>query len=215
MKFWLASSDLKLIESATATGLFAGVITNPRVVAEAKRNPLDLFRDICQLAAAAYYQLNAGPADAMLAEARKFLAIAPGKMRIKVPATREGFGVIAALAREGHEVMATCVPTQSWMVLTLAAGARVIAPYGSMLQKRGIATKADEVVAMQQIINAQDSPAEICVGIYDVTEIAFYARHGIRQAFIWGKDVDAFLRQPLVDEAVAQFAGDWKNIAGY
>lgn len=203
------------MEEYLPTGVFAGVITNPKVVAEAKRPPLEFFREVCRLAPAAYYQLRDGSAAEMLAEAERFLAIDPAKMRIKVPATRAGFQTIRTLTERGHAVMATAVPTASWLIFALAAGAKAIAPYGSMLQKRGLASKADEVAKMQRIIDAQQSPAEICVGIYDVTELPTYAVLGVRSCFVWGKDAPAFLSQPLVDEAAAGFRGDWAAIEQY
>lgn len=215
MKIWLASADLKLLEEYLPTGVFAGVITNPKVVAEAKRAPLEFFHEVCRIAPAAYYQLREDSADAMLAEAEQFIAVDPEKMRIKVPATRAGFHVIHTLAARNHEVMATVVPTAAWLVFALAAGARVIAPYGGMLQKRGQASKVEEVSRMQQIIAAQKSTAEICVGIYDVTELPSYALLGVRSCFVWGRDVPAFLEQPLVEEALAGFRGDWRTLEQY
>ncbi|HEX2099080.1 MAG TPA: transaldolase family protein [Candidatus Synoicihabitans sp.] len=215
MKIWLATADLKLIEEYFPYGLFAGVITNPHVVAEAQRPPVEFFREVCRLAPAAYYQLREASAADMLAEAEKFIAIDPQKMRIKVPATPAGLQTIRALANRGHEVMATVVPTTAWLVFALAAGARTVAPYGSMLQRRGLASKLDEVIAMQRIIDAQRSSVDLCVGIYDPTEFSQYAREGIRSCFVWGRDVPAFLNQPLVDEALQGFAGDWKAIEQY
>ncbi|MDR1283111.1 MAG: transaldolase [Opitutaceae bacterium] len=215
MKIWLASADLKLIEEHFPAGIFSGVITNPKVVAEAGRPPLEFFREVCRIAPAAWYQLRDASAAGMLREAEAFLAIDPEKMRIKVPATRAGFEVIATLSRRDLQVMATIVPTASWLVFALAAGARFVAPYGGMLQKRGLASKLEEVVRMQRIIDAQKSAAELCVGIYDVTEFPVYAAHGVRSCFVWGRDVASFLTQPLVDEAAAGFHGDWNALSVY
>lgn len=207
MKLWLASSDCDLIARQLSSGIFAGVVTNPAVVAEAKRDRVELFRDLVKLAPVVWYQLLAGTEKEMLADAEHMLAIDPVRMRIKVPATRTGLGVIRRLSDQNLHIMATCVPTRSWLVLALAAGARVIAPYSSMLQKRGIAAKAEEVVLMQELIDRQGSPAEILTGLYDPTDLPYYAAHGIRSGFIWAKDVDAFLTQPLAEEAAAGFGG--------
>lgn len=212
MKIWLAGSSLKSLEKHLHAGIFAGVITNPHVVAEAKRPPSEFFREVCRMADAAYYQLRDAPALEMLAEAERFLEIDPEKMRIKVPATREGLHVIRQLSGRGHPVMATVVPTATWLVFALAAGARAVAPYGSMLQKRGFAAKTEEVVRMQKIIDAQRAPAELCVGVYDATDFPFYAAHGVGACFVWERDVEAFLDQPLVEEAVAGFQKDWKTL---
>lgn len=215
MKFWLATANPKRAEECLAYGVFKGVITNPHVVAQEGRPPKDIFRDLCRIAPAAYYQLHAGDINEMLKEAETMLAIAPDKMRIKVPTTRNGLAVIRRLTDQGLHIMATAVPTSTWMVWAVAAGAVAIAPYSGMLQKRGILSKMEGVFAMQAIIDRQGYDVEICTGIYDATEIASYAAHGIRSAFIWEKDVETFLTQDLVDEAAANFDGDWAQINSY
>lgn len=213
MELWLADSNLSQIERHMNLGIFAGVITNPRVVAEAGCRPEELFQSICQMAPAAWVQLRDADLQTMLDEAERMLAINSEKMRIKVPASIAGLGVVSRLAKQGLDVMATCVPTAAWLCFALAAGARRIAPYGSMLQKRGLASKRSEVIQMQQIIDRQAPEVTICTGIYDVTELAEYAHAGVRSFFIWGKDVDAFLTQPLVGEALAGFDADHQKIA--
>ena len=212
MKFWLATANVKRAEECLAYGVFQGIITNPHVVALEKAPPKEIFRDLCSIAPKAYYQLHAGEVDAMLNEADEMLSINPEKMLIKVPATRNGIAVIRRLTEQGLKVMATAVPTSSWMVFAIAAGAVAIAPYSGMLQKRNIISKMEGVFAMQEIIDKQQYGAEICTGIYHATEIALYAAKGIKSAFIWEKDVEAFLTQDLSDEAAASFDKDWEAI---
>ena len=215
MKFWLATANPKRTEQCLAYGIFEGVITNPHVVAQEARNPKDIFADLCKIAPFAYYQLHAGEVSDMLREADEMLAIDPEKMRIKVPATRNGLSVIQKLSQHGLPIMATVVPTSTWMIFAVAAGAVAIAPYSGMLQKRNILSKMEGVIAMQEIIDSQCYEVEICTGIYDATEIAVYAANGIRSAFIWEKDVESYLTQGLVDEAAANFESDWKQIDSY
>ncbi len=212
MQLWLASSDLKQVEQVMNYGIFAGVITNPHVVAESGMKATDLFKELVQLAPAAWYQLRDADKQTMLAEADNMLAIDPQRMRIKSPATVPGLGVVRDLSERGLDVTATCVPTTAWLCFALAAGARRIAPYGSMLQKRGLASKTDEVMQMQHIIDEQAADAVICTGIYDVTELPMYAAAGVQSFFIWGRDVEKFLDQPLVQEAVDNFKGDWDKL---
>lgn len=212
MKFWLATANVKRAEECLAYGIFEGIITNPHVVAQEDAPPQALFADLCTIAPLAYYQLHAGEVAAMIAEAEDMLAIDPERMRIKVPATRNGLAVIRHLVDQGHPIMATAVPTSTWMVLAIAAGAVAIAPYSGMLQRRNIISKMEGVFAMQQIIDKQQVPVEICTGIYHATEIARYASAGIKSAFIWEKDVETYLTQELADEAAAGFDQDWAVI---
>lgn len=212
MKFWLATADVNRAEECLGYGIFEGVITNPHVVALEQRPPVDIFRDLCRIAPQAYYQLAGGEVEDMIREAEKMIAVDPDRMLIKVPATREGLAVIRHLSDQGQQVMATAVPTSPWMVFAVAAGASWIAPYSGMLKRRNIMSKMEGVLAMQEIIDRQGYPVGICTGIYHATEVARYAAGGVKSAFIWEKDVETYLTQGLVDQAVANFDQDWDII---
>jgi len=212
MKFWLASANVEKAEEYLAFGVFEGLITNPDVVAREKQPPKKLFNSLCEFAPRVYYQLQDMDIEDMIQEAEEMISINPDKMLIKVPATRNGLSVIRHLTDHGQQVMATAVPTAPWMVFAIAAGAKKIAPYSSMLKRRHIMSKMEGVFAMQDIIDRQEYDVEICTGIYHVTEIPRYASHGIKSAFIWEKDVEEYLTLELADEAAANFHPSWAKI---
>jgi len=215
MRILLASCNLELIKKYSRTGIFSGVITNPHVVAEEKRNPLELFKQVLDYVPYAYYPLDGGTIDKMLEEADRMLEIDAERIRIKVPATIEGFAVISRLVGQGVHVMATCVPTCAWMIFAIESGAKEFSPYSGMLQRRGLISKREEVIKMQRILDAQKYDVSICTGIYDVTDFPVYAEHGIRSCFVWGKDVEEFLTQPLVEEVVEGFRSSSETINTY
>ncbi len=212
MDLWLASADPSAVERHLRLGIWRGVITNPSLVAATGRPPEELFAELTELAGKAWYQLRDASLDEMLDEADAMLAVDAERIGIKVPCTRAGLGVLRVLSEQGVRPMATVVPTATWMVLALAAGASMIAPYGSMVQRAGIASKHEELARMQAIIDAQGSEACLCPGIYDATEIATFARMGVSACFVWERDVEGYLSQPLVDQACASFVDDWHTI---
>jgi transaldolase len=126
MKIWLASADLKVLEEFLPTGVFCRRHYQSEGGDRAKQPPLDFFREVCRIAAAAYYQLRDASATEMLVEADRFLAVDPKKMKIKVPATLAGFQVIRTLTDRGLEVMATAVPTATWLIFALALSAFIL-----------------------------------------------------------------------------------------
>ena len=212
MNFWLASANPRAVEAHMELGIWRGVITNPAVVAAERRAPPALFAELIDLAGTAWYQLRDASADAMLAEAESMLSIDAQRIGIKVPATRAGFTVMRNLRDQGGRPMATVVPTATWLTFAVAAGASMIAPYGGMLQRAGVASKHEEIARMQALIDAQGYDVQLCTGIYEATEIATYARMGVRACFVWERDVERYLQQPLVAEACAAFADDWATI---
>jgi transaldolase len=212
VNFWLASANPRKVARHMEIGIWQGVITNPSVVSVERRAPQSLFAELIDIAGKAWYQLRDGSRDDMLAEAESMLAIDARRIGIKVPATRAGFGVMRSLRDRGIEPMATVVPTSTWLAYAAAAGAVIVTPYGGMLQRAGLASKHEEIGRMQSIILAQGYDVQLCTGIYDVTEIATYARMGVRACFIWERDVDAYLSQSLVEEACAAFGDAWVAI---
>ncbi len=216
MNFWLASANPRRVRQWMELGIWRGVITNPSVVASElaarPRSPEALFAELVDIAGKAWYQLRDASLEAMLAEADDMLTVDAERVGIKVPATRAGFGVLRALRERGVAPMATVVPTATWLTFAVAAGATMIAPYGGMLQRAGLVSKHEEVARMQALIDAQGYDVELCPGIYDATEIPLYAGMGVEACFVWERDVEGYLDQPLVDQACAAFAGDWNLI---
>ncbi|MEX2502375.1 MAG: transaldolase family protein [Trueperaceae bacterium] len=212
MNFWLADANPERVRERMTLGIFRGAITNPAVVAAEGRAPKELFADLIEAAGTAWYQLRDAPQREMLDEADAMLQIDPKRIGIKVPATRDGLGVIRTLRDQGIRPMATVVPTPTWLTFAVAAGATMVAPYGGMLQRAGLASKQDEVARMQALLDAQHADVQLCPGIYDPTEIPTYARLGVRACFVWEKDVDRYLDQPLVRQACDGFADAWAAI---
>ncbi len=208
MEFWLATANVKEAEDLLAYGIFEGIITNPTIVVKEKCNPVEVFTKLSKVANVLYYQIGHNTVDKMMEEADKMLSIAPDKMRIKVPATKEGLSVIRKLSGQGQTVMATIVPTAPWMMLALAAGAKAIAPYSRMIQQAGISSKIEEILNMQQIIDMQHINVEICTGLYSATDMSFYASYGIKSGFIFPDDARNFLEQPLVEDAASVYNPD-------
>lgn len=213
MKLWLASSNLETIADLIGAGLFAGLITNPDVVAAAAVPPDEFFSQAAQRTSTPIFcQVREAGFDEMLAEARRLVAIAPDRMIVKVAATQTGFRLMARLVRDGVKVAATCIPTSPLAVVSESLGADYIIPWGSFLPKRGVGDREDLIVEIVEMLDRQRSRSEIVVGAYGASDLARLARIGVRNVFVWEKDVDAFFRQPLAEEAAATFEGAWRAI---
>ncbi len=213
MKLWLASSNLDSIERLTGSALFAGVVTNPNVVAEAGLPVATFLRQVITRGSGLiFYQVRGSGSAEMIAEAERTLALAPERIAIKVPATIEGLRAIAILRKRNAVVAATCLPTPALAVLAEAAGANYIIPWGSMLATRGIGDRESLLAEMCEILTRQKSQCEMIVGAYSSADLLRLARLGVTNAFIWEKDVDKILRQPMAQEAIDSFEKAWKSI---
>jgi TalC/MipB family fructose-6-phosphate aldolase len=129
---YLDGADRAELAPLLATGLFHGVTTNPKILAQAGLT-LD---DVPELygwaidhgAQLVFAQALGTDVEALRRSARWITRIGE-RARVKVVATTAGLTVAKELADDGHEVLVTAVyhPTQA--LAALAAGARFIAPY--------------------------------------------------------------------------------------
>jgi transaldolase len=213
MKLLLASADLALIQRLAAPGIFAGVITNPDLVAASGKSSLAFGHDLVQVSAGmVFLQVRAKDADRMVAEAEHLVALAPDRLVVKVPATEAGLNAMATLVRRGVVVAATCLPTVALAVIAEAVGVRFIIPWASMLEKRGAGDRESTIAEMQECLERQRSAAELVVGAYKPVDMVRLARTGVRNVFIWDRDLASFVQQPLASEAAESFSTAWSRI---
>jgi fructose-6-phosphate aldolase 1 len=216
MKFWLASTDIKRIEQVNEYGLFTAIVTNPDVVAEANREPVALFRDLRRVSPGPiYYQVREGSFESMQAEAQRMLDIDPTMIGIKVGLTLTGMKVLHWLRQQNAtELMATCIPITSHILIASTLGVSWIAPWGSMQEKKGGPSRGLVVAEMQKALELQGSATRLMTGIYTQADLVQISLLGITSCFVWDRDVEKILASPLVEEAVASFDRSWSQIDG-
>ncbi|MFA5468545.1 MAG: transaldolase family protein [Sphaerochaetaceae bacterium] len=212
MRFYLASANLQEAEELLPLGFFDGIITNPTIVAQEKRDPREVFKELAPLAGRLYYQIADGSFEQMIKEGEMMTNVEPDKIRLKVPSTREGFAVMRYFSDQGLSPMATVVPTAPLMVLAFAAGAHAVSPYSRDVQKAAVSTKVEEIFKMQHIIDTQGIDGEICTGIYDVTDIGFYGAHGIASGFVFPKEARSFVQNAMVESSCRLYDKDIKVV---
>lgn len=158
MKLYLDTADVGRAEPLLATGLFAGVTTNPLILRRAGLGQTDVRALVARLTAAGasrvFVQTTRASAADLVREAREIVALGEHVVA-KVPATRAGFAATRQLANEGISVLVTAVYHARQALLAHAAGAWGIAPYvGRMTDadRDGVA----QVRAMQQILDGSE-----------------------------------------------------------
>jgi TalC/MipB family fructose-6-phosphate aldolase len=193
MRLYLDTADRDAAESLLATGLFAGVTTNPTILQRASKGVADL-RDIYRWAVDAgarevFFQAW-GEDPATLIERGQQLRDLGREVVVKFVATRAGSTACAALASHGVPTLLTAIYDPGQAMIAAAAGATYIAPYLGRLNDAGRQGVA-EVVAMHEVLVATGSPTKVLLAsIRSVPDMVAVARHG----------VDCFTRSPSVAE---------------
>ena len=144
---YLDSADLGALKNVLPHPLVYGVTTNPTLFKKAGLMRRDLAAFVSDILAAGvravHLQAVGHTRDELIASGLEHAQLAasgsgePGRIVVKLPATREGFAAAAKLTAEGVRVTVTAVYRPEQVLLAASAGASYAAPYLGRLQDGG------------------------------------------------------------------------------
>ncbi len=204
MAIYLDSTDVDEARQALGWGFVIGVTTNPALMARAGRPPAEVIADLCHLGPIeVFYQLTSRTLEEMEAEARKFHALGPEQVILKVPCDLMGLRLVARLW-DHIPCALTAVFSPAQVYLAVEAGARYVIPYvnrATRLCGDGVALVAE----MAEMLTDADtkllaaslkSPAEVVATL-------MAGAHHVTMPLAVIRDMAA---HPLSDQAIAEFA---------
>jgi TalC/MipB family fructose-6-phosphate aldolase len=163
LRIYLDSADREAVTSLLATGLFAGVTTNPLILERAGVASADIPTVHAWAVEAGarevFLQTWGSDVAAMLERAEQLVALGP-RVVLKVPATPDGFTVTARLTAAGHRVLVTAVYTVEQALMSEAAGASFIAPYVGRMDDAGL-DGVGTVLSMQRALTGVGGSCEV------------------------------------------------------
>ena len=208
VQLFLDTADRVAAEPLLATGLFAGLTTNPTILQRAGRTVADIA-EIHRWALAAgareiFFQAWGGDTETLVGRGRELRAMGD-RVVVKLVASPAGSAACARLAADGVPTLLTAVYAPGQAMVAAAAGAAYIAPYLGRMDDAGRDGHA-EVLAMHELLRATGSSTRVLVAsIRDVASMVALARHGV-DAFTMSPAIAAQLfADELTDEAVRTF----------
>jgi TalC/MipB family fructose-6-phosphate aldolase len=208
MHLYLDTADRGAAEPFLATGLFAGVTTNPTILRRASLGVTDI-PDIYRWATAAgarevFFQAW-GADTATLVERGQRLRDLGTEVVVKLVASRAGSTACAELAARGIPTLLTAVYAPCQAIIAAAAGATYIAPYLGKLQDAGRDAMTD-ITAMHEILAASGGQTKVLLAsIREVPSIVALARHGVGHFTMGPAVAEQFFADELTAEAVRTF----------
>jgi TalC/MipB family fructose-6-phosphate aldolase len=208
VRLYLDTADRAAAEELLATGLFAGLTTNPTILQRSGLGVADAPAVHAWATAAGarevFFQAWGEETPTLVARGRELRALGP-EVVVKVVASRAGAAACAQLAREGVPTLLTAVYAPAQALVAAAAGATYIAPYLGRLDDAGRDGLA-EVTAMQEALAATGSATKILLAsLRDVESMVTLARRGV-DCFTIGLEVaEALFADELTAAAVAAF----------
>ena len=199
LRLFLDTADPQHWREWLPSGLFRGVTTNPTLLRRAGQPcHLEGLAELCGQAldlGAQELHLQAWGAD-LLACGRRLAALAPGRIWVKLPITRQGAEAASALIAEGQAVTFTACYEPAQVLLAAALGAEYIAPYLGRIGDLGRDGHA-ELARMQRCLEGVGSPLRLLVAsLRSPDDLARLAAEGL----------DTFTISPAI--ATALFAVD-------
>jgi TalC/MipB family fructose-6-phosphate aldolase len=203
VRLYLDTADRVAAEQLLATGLFAGVTTNPTILRRASQSVTDIadiYRWAIDAGAREVFFQAWGEDTATLVKRGYELRGLGEQVVVKLVASRAGAAACAALAADGVPTLLTAIYNPAQAVVAAAAGAVYIAPYLGKLDDAGRDAVGD-VTAMQEVLAATGSSTKILLAsIRDVGSVVELARRGV-DCFTMGP---AVAEQFFTDELTAQ-----------
>ncbi|WP_226534072.1 transaldolase family protein [Microbacterium paraoxydans] len=186
---YLDSADRDQLAPLLATGLFAGVTTNPAILARSGLTSDDLPALAAWLRSQGvtrFYAQASGSTRAQVRDSAWRVAELGDDVVIKLVATQDALAVAHELASAGREVLITAVYHPAQALLAAAAGATEIAPYVGRASENGrdgialverIARSAPGVRILAASLRSPDQVAAVAAGgAHDLTLAPTIAR---------------------------------------
>ena len=215
MKIFLDTSDVNVIRKYCETGLIDGVTTNPTLMKQAGRNPVEVISEISSLFnsdASISAEVVADSAKDMIKQAEQYQSINEN-VTIKVPCTFEGLKACKKLSDRGTKVNVTLIFSLNQSILAAKAGATYISPFIGRCEDNDI-NGIDLISSIRKIFNLNNITKTniLAASIRNVDHINDSYRAGADIVTLPPKIFEEMYKHVLTDQGLAQFDKDWKEL---
>ncbi|MFL2500479.1 MAG: transaldolase family protein [Candidatus Neomarinimicrobiota bacterium] len=214
MKIFLDTSDVNVISKHCESGLIDGVTTNPTLMKQSGRNPIDVIKDISALFpddSSISAEVVADTAEGMISQAKQYYSISPN-ITIKVPCTEEGLKACNVLSAKNIPVNVTLIFSVTQAILCAKAGAKFVSPFIGRCEDNGL-SGIGLIESIRTIFDRNNIKTQILAASIRTTE-------HVTNAFIAGTDIvtlppsifEEMYKHDLTDQGIDQFDKDWKQV---
>ena len=214
MKIFLDTSDVDVISKHCKSGLIDGVTTNPTLMMQSGRDPIDVIKDISVLFpddSSISAEVVANKAEEMTSQAKQYYSISPN-ITIKVPCTEEGLKACNFLSAKNIPVNVTLIFSVTQAILCAKAGAKYVSPFVGRCEDNGL-SGIGLIESIRTIYDRNNIDTQILAASIRTTE-------HVTNAFIAGTDIvtlppsilEEMYKHDLTDQGIDQFDKDWKQV---
>lgn len=212
MNLYIDDGNTKKIEKLFKIGIFSGVSTNPSIIKNSGRKPLELIEEILKITDGnLFVQAVSNNYEDMVKEGKKINKIDPERIIIKIPFSSYGLAAVKELEMSSCKTLVTAIYTYEQAVLSIEAGTEYIAPYVNRMENAG--TPIEDVKLMQEYIEKNKKNCEIVAASFkSLSQIRKVISYGVDNITISSDLYSAIFGNELVKKAIENFDKDWKSI---
>ena len=219
MKIFLDTSDVDIIKHHYQTGLVDGVTTNPTLMMQAGRNPVEVISEISSVfSGRGYYvgsisaEVVADTAEEMVLQSEQYHSISDN-VTIKVPCTYEGLKACKVLSDRNIKVNVTLIFSLSQSILAAKAGATYISPFVGRCEDNNI-DGIDLISSIKRVftLNSITTTNILAASIRNLDHINDSYKAGADIVTLPPKIFEEMYKHSLTDQGLAQFDKDWKEL---
>ncbi len=214
MRIFLDTSDVDVIRKHCETGLIDGVTTNPTLMMQAGRDPVEVIKEISSLFpehASISAEVVGDTAEEMVSQAEDYYSISKN-ITIKVPCTVEGLKACKMLSDKDISVNVTLIFSVEQAILSAKSGATYVSPFIGRCEDNNI-DGIDLIKSIKKVYSMNNISTNIlAASIRNVPHVG--------QAFEVGADIvtlppsifEEMYKHNLTDQGIKQFDKDWKKL---
>ena len=219
MKIFLDTSDVDVIKHHYQTGLVDGVTTNPTLMMQAGRNPVEVISEISSVFSGRGYSIGsisaevvADSAEEMVLQAEQYHSIGEN-ITIKVPCTYEGLKACRELSERDIKVNVTLIFSLNQSILAAKAGATYISPFIGRCEDNDI-DGIDLISSIKRVftLNCITTTNILAASIRSIDHVNDSYKAGADIVTLPPKIFEEMYKHVLTDQGLAQFDKDWKEL---
>ncbi|MEL0115922.1 MAG: transaldolase family protein [Gammaproteobacteria bacterium] len=215
MKIFLDTSEVNVIRTYCETGLIDGVTTNPTLMKQAGRNPIEVISEISTLFssnASISAEVVADSAKDMILQSEQYLSINKN-VTIKVPCTYEGLKACKELSDRNIKVNVTLIFSLNQSILAAKAGATYISPFVGRCEDNDI-DGIFLIASIRRLFNLNNITKTniLAASIRNIDHINDSYKAGADIVTLPPKIFEEMYKHFLTDQGLAQFDKDWKEL---
>lgn len=217
MEYILDTADIAAIRHCNEFYPVSGVTTNPSIIAKEKKDFWEIVKEIRSIIGPDklfFAQTVQTTADKIVEEAKLMNEKSGGEFCVKIPIGEEGLKATMELKKLGIKVLMTAIFTPTQALIAAKAGADYVAPYVNRLDN--ITGDGCEVVAqiVEQFAIHNMQCKVLAASFKNVQQVHNCASAGCQCVTITGDLMEALIKHPMTDAALAGFEKDWTNTYG-